>query len=148
MENLYNKMLEKQELIKKDRYEKQKQYAREYYWKNREYVLERNRMKKYERSEYFKQWYEKNKKNLIDYKGQLIVTLGEKGVQWGDIIHPPSRKAEVSDLSGAGDTFFAAFIYYYLSHQSISKSIHFAQNCSLEVIEKKGVVIVENNLDT
>jgi hypothetical protein len=63
MENLYNKMLEKQELIKKDRYEKQKQYAREYYWKNREYVLERNRMKKYERSEYFKQWYEKNKKN-------------------------------------------------------------------------------------
>ena len=91
--------------------------------------------------------YEKNKDNLIDYKGQLIVTLGEKGVQWGDMIHPPSRKAEVSDLSGAGDTFFAAFIYYYLSHQSVSKSIHFAQNCSLEVIEKKGVVVVENNLD-
>ncbi len=92
--------------------------------------------------------YEKNKENLIDYKNQLIVTLGEKGVKWNNLIHPPSRQAEVSDLSGAGDTFFAAFIYHYLSHKSISNSIDFAQNCSLEVIEKKGVVIVENNLDT
>ena len=92
--------------------------------------------------------YEKNKENLVDYKGQLIVTLGEKGVQWANLIHPPTRQAEVSDLSGAGDTFFAAFIYHYLAHQNISNSIYFAQNCSLEVIEKKGVVIVENNLDT
>ena len=90
--------------------------------------------------------YEKNKENLVDYKGQLIVTLGEKGVQWGDLIHPPSRQAEVSDLSGAGDTFFASFVYHYLTHQSISNSIYFAQNCSLEVIEKKGVVVVKNNL--
>ena len=92
--------------------------------------------------------YEKNKENLIDYKGQLIVTLGEKGVQWANIIHPPSRQAEVSDLSGAGDTFFAAFVYYYLSNQNISKALNFAQDCSLQVIEKKGVVVVENDLDT
>ena len=43
---------------------------------------------------------------------------------------------------------FAAFIYHYLSHKSISNSIYFAQNCSLEVIEKKGVVVVKNNLVT
>ena len=91
--------------------------------------------------------YEKNKENLVDYKGQLIVTLGEQGVKWNELIHPPSRQAEVSDLSGAGDTFFASFIYQYLSYKSISNSIYFAQNCSLEVIEKKGVVVVENNLD-
>jgi len=92
--------------------------------------------------------YEKNKENLISYKGQLIVTLGEKGVQWNNITHPPSRQAEVSDLSGAGDTFFAAFVYHYLSNQDVSKAINFAQDCSLQVIEKKGVVIVKNNLDT
>lgn len=92
--------------------------------------------------------YEKNKKNLTNYEGQLIVTLGEKGVLWSNLIHPPTRQAEVSDLSGAGDTFFAAFVYHYLKHQSISNSIYFAQNCSLEVIEKKGVVVVENNLAT
>ena len=87
--------------------------------------------------------YEKNKENLSNYKGQLVVTLGEKGVKWNDLIYPPSRQAEVSDLSGAGDTFFASFIYYYLSHKSISNSINFAQDCSLEVIEKKGVVVVK-----
>ena len=87
--------------------------------------------------------YEKNKENLINYKGQLIVTLGEKGVKWNDLIHPPSRHAEVSDLSGAGDTFFASFIYHYLAYErSISNSIYFAQDCSLKVIEKKGVVVI------
>ena len=87
--------------------------------------------------------YEKNANNLVDYKGQLIVTLGEKGVKWGNLLIPPSRQAEVSDLSGAGDTFLAGFVYHYLSHRNTSKAIEFAQNCSLEVIEKKGVVIVK-----
>lgn len=86
--------------------------------------------------------YEKNKDNLTNYKGQLIVTLGEKGVRWADIIHSPSRQAEVSDLSGAGDTFFAAFVYHYLSNQNVSKAINFAQDCSLKVIEKKGVAVI------
>ena len=95
------------------------------------------------------QWeYEKNKKNLVDYKGQLIVTLGENGVMWNEKIIPPSRQAEVSDLSGAGDTFLAAFAHYYLEYRNIEDSIEFAQNCSLKVVEKKGVVVVENNLDT
>jgi len=86
--------------------------------------------------------YEKNINNLVDYKGQLIVTLGEKGVMWGGITYPPSRQAEVSDLSGAGDTFLAGFVYHYLTHKDTSKAIDFAQNCSLEVVEKKGVVTV------
>ena len=87
--------------------------------------------------------YEKNANNLVDYKGQLIVTLGEKGVKWGNLLIPPSRQAEVSDLSGAGDTFLAGFVYHYLSHRNTSKAIDFAQNCSLEVVEKKGVVTVK-----
>jgi D-beta-D-heptose 7-phosphate kinase/D-beta-D-heptose 1-phosphate adenosyltransferase len=87
--------------------------------------------------------YEKNKENFTDFKGQLIVTLGEKGVKWGGLIHPPSRQAEVSDLSGAGDTFFAGFIYEYLKTESITKSITFAQDCALKVVEKKGVVIIK-----
>ncbi len=87
--------------------------------------------------------YEKNANNLVDYKGQLIVTLGEKGVKWGNLLLSPSRQAEVSDLSGAGDTFLAGFVYHYLSHRNTSKAIEFAQNCSLEVVEKKGVVTVK-----
>ena len=87
--------------------------------------------------------YEKNKENLINYKGQLIVTLGEKGVKWNDITYPPSRQAEVSDLSGAGDTFFAGLIYEYLKSKSITKSITFAQDCALKAVEKKGVVVIK-----
>ena len=86
--------------------------------------------------------YEKNANNLVDYKGQLIVTLGEKGVKWGNLLLSPSRQAEVSDLSGAGDTFFAAFIFSYLTSKNIIESIAFAQKCALEVIEKKGVVVI------
>lgn len=92
--------------------------------------------------------YEKNKENLIDYKGQLIVTLGEKGVLWDNIVHPPSRQAEVSDLSGAGDTFLAAFVHSYLESKNIESSIQFAQDCSLKVVEKKGVVVFKDDLDT
>jgi D-beta-D-heptose 7-phosphate kinase/D-beta-D-heptose 1-phosphate adenosyltransferase len=84
-----------------------------------------------------------NKFTNSSFKGQLIVTMGEKGVKWNELIYPPTRQAEVSDLSGAGDTFFAGFISQYLKSGSIIKSINFAQDCSLKAVEKKGVVIVK-----
>jgi bifunctional ADP-heptose synthase (sugar kinase/adenylyltransferase) len=86
--------------------------------------------------------YNRNRKNLKDYKGNLIVTLGEKGVDFNGTIIPPKRQAEVSDLSGAGDTFFAAFVCGILKNKGIKSSIDFAQDCALSVIEKKGVVII------
>lgn len=75
-------------------------------------------------------------------KGELLITLGEKGVRYKNTILPPPRQAEVSDLSGAGDTFFAAFIFQLLNGSSLIESINYAQECALEVIEKKGVVII------
>ena len=86
--------------------------------------------------------YDKNQKYLKNYKGNLLVTLGEKGVRYNNTIIPPQRKAEVSDLSGAGDTFFAAFVFSYLTNKNVIESIAFAQKCALEVVEKKGVVII------
>lgn len=86
--------------------------------------------------------YNRNRKNLKDYKGNLIVTLGEKGVDFNGTIIPPKRQAEVSDLSGAGDTFFAAFVCGILKNKGIKSSIDFAQDCALSAIEKKGVVII------
>ena len=68
MENLYQKLLDKQKLKKQENYkrnyEKQKQSSREYYWKNKEYVLERQRTKKFQTSQYYKEWYQKNKGEL------------------------------------------------------------------------------------
>ena len=86
--------------------------------------------------------FDKNQKYLKNYKGSLLVTLGENGVKYNDTIIPPQRKAEVSDLSGAGDTFFAAFVFSYLTSKNVIESIAFAQKCALEVVEKKGVVVI------
>ncbi len=60
----------------KKNYEKQKEYARNYYWKNREYVLERQRAKKYETSQYYKEWYKNNREqvNLIRYGKKTIIS--------------------------------------------------------------------------
>ncbi len=60
----YQTFLEKQQIEKNKNYEKQKQRAKEYYWKNRDYVLERQRTKKFQTREYYKQWYQKNKQEL------------------------------------------------------------------------------------
>lgn len=86
--------------------------------------------------------FDKNQKYLKNYKGNLLVTLGENGVKYNDTIIPPQRKAEVSDLSGAGDTFFAAFVFSYLTSKNVIESIAFAQKCALEVVEKKGVEVI------
>ena len=83
-----------------------------------------------------------SKISSLKLKGELLITLGEKGVRYKNTILPPLRQAEVSDLSGAGDTFFAAFIFQLLNGSSLIESINYAQECALEVIEKKGVVII------
>lgn len=100
MENLYQKMLIKQKYEKehkeksknqehyikyiksnrKEYYEKnkekQRQRAKDYYWKNREYVLERQRQRKQLNQEYYKQWYEKNKFELNQKR------KGKKGIKF------------------------------------------------------------------
>jgi len=45
--------------------ERQKEVAKKYYYKNREYVLERQRTRKYQNSQYYKEWYKKNRIELL-----------------------------------------------------------------------------------
>lgn len=53
--------------------EKNKIRAREWYWRNREYVLEKNKQKKLYNSEYYKDWYQKNRSSNkpIGYKKSI-----------------------------------------------------------------------------
>lgn len=48
----------------RDYYKKSNQRAKDWYWRNREYVLERQKQKNYNNSEYYKDWYQKNKVQL------------------------------------------------------------------------------------
>jgi len=63
--NLYKKLLEEQKKENEIRNElqkiKQRKRSLEYYYKNREYVLQRQAAKKYYNKEYYKEWYNKNK---------------------------------------------------------------------------------------
>ena len=94
--------------------------------------------------------YQKTKHLLEDlyysnYPGidnKLIVTLGDKGCTFRNKEYPVTNKVEVRDVSGAGDTFLAAFTISHLKNNDLDTSIKFAQECSAEVIQKHGVEVV------
>jgi D-beta-D-heptose 7-phosphate kinase/D-beta-D-heptose 1-phosphate adenosyltransferase len=58
----------------------------------------------------------------------LIVTRGEKGAEWNGWQSTASR-VEITDVTGAGDTFLAALCYQFLITQDMRQAIEFA-NCA------------------
>jgi len=72
---------------------------------------------------------------------KIIRTRGDKGAVFRGKIYPV-RKVEVRDLSGAGDSFFAALIVKYVETRDIEEAIIFANECASEVVQHKGVVVI------
>jgi D-beta-D-heptose 7-phosphate kinase/D-beta-D-heptose 1-phosphate adenosyltransferase len=70
--------------------------------------------------------------------GNLIVTLGERGASYRGIIYP-TEKVTVVDVCGAGDTFLAALVFYYLQTHVIEYAIEFANKCSAIAITHRSV---------
>jgi D-beta-D-heptose 7-phosphate kinase/D-beta-D-heptose 1-phosphate adenosyltransferase len=68
----------------------------------------------------------------------LIITLGANGARLGDAIYP-SKAVEVSDVTGAGDTFLAALVYKYLETTDITQAIPFANRASAVTVQHYGV---------
>jgi sugar/nucleoside kinase (ribokinase family) len=68
----------------------------------------------------------------------LIVTLGANGSRLGDTVYP-SNAVEVSDVTGAGDTFLAALVYKYLETTDITQAIPFANRASAVTVQHYGV---------
>ena len=58
----------------------------------------------------------------------------------------PVDKVDVFDLSGAGDTFQAAFVSKHLETKDVNSAIKYANNIASKAVQKKGVVSV-NFLD-
>jgi D-beta-D-heptose 7-phosphate kinase/D-beta-D-heptose 1-phosphate adenosyltransferase len=81
-------------------------------------------------------------KNCTSYNSTLIVTLGDKGAMYqhpnGDEFFSCSD-VEVSDVTGAGDTFLAALTYKYLCTNVIQESIKFAIQASGITVKHFGV---------
>jgi D-glycero-beta-D-manno-heptose-7-phosphate kinase len=86
--------------------------------------------------------------NSISINDMLIVTLGENGAMlkhtnpWGDstnyFLYFKCPKVEVSDVTGAGDTFLSALTYQYLKTKNISASIDFAIRASSITVQHFG----------
>ena len=83
-----------------------------------------------------KEFIEANKKNL---ETKLIVTVGENGCMFNNENYKIKNKKDIRDLSGAGDTFLAGFVYKYISTKNEILSIEFAQEMASAVIELSGV---------
>lgn len=70
----------------------------------------------------------------------LIVTRGDKGAT---VIHHDvecsAPKVEVADVTGAGDTFLAAFAYQYIDTKNLLQSIRFAIAASAVTVQHIGV---------
>ena len=78
----------------------------------------------------------------LNIEDKLVITYGDKGCYYKRKLYPPPRKVEARDLSGAGDTFLAAFAVSMVKNDNINKAIDFAQECASKVVAKKGVTTI------
>ena len=80
--------------------------------------------------------------NPDDWKDKIIVTLGSEGCMYNDKIYPITI-VDVLDLSGAGDTFMAGLVFQYVQTEDISDALHFANECAMRAVQKKGVAVLD-----
>ena len=84
----------------------------------------------------------KDRIDTRDWVDKLIVTLGDKGCMFmkkEGFNYYPTKKVDVFDLSGAGDTFQAGLVAKYLETKDVRQSIKFANNCAAQAVQRKGV---------
>ena len=79
-----------------------------------------------------------NNKDVHECKN-IIITLGERGAKYDDVVYESPKPQETIDVSGAGDTFTASFILEFFKTEDVEKSIIYANNQSSIVVSKRGV---------
>jgi bifunctional ADP-heptose synthase (sugar kinase/adenylyltransferase) len=73
----------------------------------------------------------------------IITTLGKKGAEYKNILFESPKPQDTIDVSGAGDTFTAAFILKYFETKDERVAIKFANEKAAEVVSRRGVVTPE-----
>lgn len=79
--------------------------------------------------------------NFIDqqYISKVLVTKGIDGTDYMDKNYPSPKPIQTMDVSGAGDTFTAAFTMKYLETKDPETAITFANEMASLVVSKRGV---------
>jgi len=82
---------------------------------------------------------QKEYEDAISYPEEhLITTLGDIGASYKGKLYE-TKRIENFDVCGAGDTFFASFVYKFLCTKNIEKSIIFANAASSITVQQNGV---------
>ena len=79
-----------------------------------------------------------NNSHIMD-DDNVITTLGSQGAMWNNTLYPSPTPIETIDVSGAGDTFTASFIYKYYLSNNFKRSITYANEQAGKVVQKRGV---------
>lgn len=87
-------------------------------------------------------------KNPETFCKNLIITLGARGCKMLTNIQDTEAecdglKSEVREVSGAGDTFFAAFILNFLQTKNVASSLFKANLAASIAVSHRGVVAVD-----
>lgn len=77
----------------------------------------------------------------LNISNKIIRTCGGDGAYYKGK-NFPTKKVEVRDVSGAGDSFFAGLICEYSNSNDIEKAIKFANKCASKVVQQKGVTTI------
>lgn len=86
--------------------------------------------------------YNNSKQFLTDeLNSKIIHTMGGLGCEFQNKRYP-TKKVEVKDLSGAGDTFMSALVVKFIETDDIIQSIRFANQCASKVVSQKGVATI------
>lgn len=76
-----------------------------------------------------------------DIGRKVICTRGGEGVSFRGHTYPV-KLVEVKDVTGAGDSFFAALLVRFAETENIKDAIVFANQCASQVVKKKGVSVI------
>ncbi len=79
-----------------------------------------------------------NNSDIADHEN-VIVTLGSRGARVGNKEFPQENPKETIDVSGAGDTFVAAFGLMYAMNHDLEEAVKYANAMSGIVVGKRGV---------
>ena len=77
-----------------------------------------------------------------DIDRKIICTRGGEGVSFRGKMYPV-KLVEVKDVTGAGDSFFAALLVRFAETGDIREAIEFANLCASQVVKKKGVSVIK-----
>jgi D-beta-D-heptose 7-phosphate kinase/D-beta-D-heptose 1-phosphate adenosyltransferase len=80
-----------------------------------------------------------NKEAFDVLEDKVIITLGSKGASYKGVLYPSPHPKETIDVSGAGDTFLAAFVVRYTETSDVGNAIIYANELSSIVVSKRGV---------